>query len=306
MPAPMMSCPTATHKDDTNTHQKMKHNIDPNCRQFVKLICKLRKILGGDPEALDCMKLSLKYLNDESITIDPVVYHGANTVQEFFESMSKYWDCCDYDLLTMVIDATHNEEANKELNRFLQSKDSKMVTPVRKHSTSADLMVSQLPQLTAPDPELNEITEDMRQLHSHSGSLELPPNRVPLIVEVSLDHMTCGMYDRLKGVVASVLQTPRQALSLVGISKGSCILIWHVSEGIAARIKRIQLSPDDNYTLSQCAITMMSCGDDFLFNQPVSACVAVWMFVCFMHVSVCSHVSDKRDDSVTNAIHVHL
>lgn len=255
----------------------------------MKLICKLRKILGGDPEALDCMKLSLMTLKgyDESIAIDPKVYHGANTVQEFFESMSKYWNCCaDYDLLTMVIGATGNEEANKELNRFLQSKDSEMVIPVTKCSSPADLVVSQQPQLTAPDPKLSEETEDLEHLHNHSHSLELPPNRVPFIVEVSLDRMTCGMYNTIKDVVASVVRTPREALSLLGISEGSCILIWHVSEGIAAGIKRIQLSAYDDYTLSRCAITMMSCGDDFLFNQSVSVCVAVLVLVCCMCVCV--------------------
>jgi len=399
----------------------------------VRLILKLSSILSRDRESdaivLGRMKLSLAILKgqDESVGIDPEVYRGATTVQEFFEVMAKYWNCyADHDLLVMVIEATENEEAIGALQCFLQSKDPGMVIPLarcpdvpfrpacsgsetgrrlgssaeipkeekrmgdspqqiagrnaivleanqrkvcsisqkkscdpgdpppaleetsplegknalileanqkkvclvsqkkacdlpkssqddlppeqtatlektdlsqpadtdrtnsttpantsqqndngdqflecllaeeattRQRSSSTNLVISQQPQTMAPELEWND------DFHHHPDrSHELPPGRVPLVVEVGLDHMTCGMYDCLKDVVASVIKTPREALSLLGAFKGSCILVWHVSEQIAAGIKRIQLTPDDQEMLLQSAVMKMSCGEECLFS----------------------------------------
>lgn len=404
----------------------------------MRLILKLSSILSRDRESdaivLGRMKLSLAILKgqDESVGIDPEVYRGATTVQEFFEVMAKYWNCyADHDLLVMVIEATENEEAMEALQCFLRSKDPGMVIPLarcpdvpfrpacsgsetgrrlgssaeipkeekgmgdspqqiagrnaivleanqrkvcsisqkiscdpppaleetsplegksalileanqkkvcslsqkkacdlpkpsqddlppeetlektdlsqpadtdrtnsttpantsqqnddgdllesllaeeattRQRSSSTNLVISQQPQTMAPELEWND------DFHHHPDrSHELPPSRVPLVVEVGLDHMTCGMYDCLKDVVASVIKTPREALSLLGAFKGSCILVWHVSEQIAAGIKRIQLTPDDQEMLLQSAVLKMSCGEECLFSiteeELVSVCV---------------------------------
>ena len=421
--APTMSCATPDPQYDTSTRKK-KCSIDPQCRQFVRLILKLSSILSRDPEsdalALGRMKLSLAILKgqDESTAIDPEVYRGAKTVQEFFEVMSKYWPCyTDHDLLAMVIEATENKEAIDALKCFLQSIDTGTVVPVAKYpdapfrpacnnsgssvrskdrtavastgmlkggnglgdsplaiegkhaltsdanqqkacsvsqkkacelpqpsdnlppdlepkaafqkssaalsqsavtdpiipadisqqtpadtaqqsgkedqileglsdeaaatrqrSCSTNLVISQQPQLNAPDPESNEALEGLEHLHHHpSRSHELPPKRVPVVAEVSLSSITYGMYNCLKDVVASVLETPREALCLCGAFKGSCILVWHLSEEIAAGIKRVQLSPDDQEMLLQCAVMKMSCGEECLFSIAEEELVSVFV-----------------------------
>ena len=403
--APTMFCATADRKCDIST-QKKKCSINPKCRRFIRLIGKLSSILGRDPEsdalALGHMKLSLAILKgqDESIAIDPEVYRGAKTVQEFFKVMSKYWSCyTDHDLLAMVIEATENKEAIDVLKCFLQSKDPRAVIPVAKlpdapfwqvcndsgssvrgkqraagslqeiegkhaitseanqqkvlpalqkafelpqpeqkmtlqmisaalsraddmdpinfttpadisrqtpadpsqqsgkeekivgvpdetaatkqRSCSTNLVIGQQPQLNAPDPESSEALESLEYLHHHPvQSHELPPKRVPVVAEVSLSSITYGMYNCLKGAVASVLKTPREALCLCGTFKGSCIVVWHVSEEIAAGIKRIQLSPDDQTMLLQCAVMKMSCGEKCLFNIAEEELVSVCMCSC--------------------------
>ena len=423
----------------------------------MTLILKLSSILSRDRESdalvLGRMKLALATLKgqDESVGVDPVVYHGTKTVQEFFEVMSTYWNCyADHDLLIMVIEVTENKEAIDALHCFLKTRDPGMVVPLvrcpdvpfrpacsgneqgrrlgtaaeimkeengegvspqqiagrnaivleanqrkvcsisqkkpsdipessqddlpaeqkekpallqmegrsalileanqkrvcsisqkkacelpkasqdefcpeqkttsetdpsqladtdttnsttpadtaqqngngdefmesllaqetitRQRSSSSDLIISQQPQLMPPELELSE---HWQSLHHHPDrSHELPPGRIPLVVEVGLDHMTCGMYDCLKDVVASVCRTPRAAMSLLGAFKGSCILVWHVSEEIAAGIKRIQLSPDDQEMLLQCAVMKMSCGEDCLFNISEDELVSVCVCVC--------------------------
>ena len=240
---------TADHKHDTSM-QKKKCRINLQSLRFVELILKLSSILASDPEsealALRRMKLSLATLKgqDESTAIDPEVYQGTTTVEEFFEVMSKYWPCyADHELLTMVIEMTENKEAIDALKCFLQSNDPGTVIPV-----------------------------------ANSGrSLELPPKRESLVAEISLDYITCGMYKYVKGMIASALKTPNEALSLLEVVKGSCILVWHVSEEIAAGIKTIQLSPDDQEMLLQCAVTKMSCGEECLFSKRL---VSVYMYVC--------------------------
>ena len=108
------------------------------CRQFVKLIGKLSRILSKDPESdadvLHSMKLALATLKgqDESIAIEPDVYRGAQSVAEFFTVMAQYWNCYDdHDLLVTLIDSTENEEANSVLSNFLQSRDS-FIIPTEK------------------------------------------------------------------------------------------------------------------------------------------------------------------------------
>ena len=108
------------------------------CRQFVKLIGKLSRILSKDPESdalvLASMKLALATLKgqDESIAIEPGVYRGTQTVTEFFTVMASYWNCYDdHDLLVTLIESTENEEAISVLNNFLQSRDS-FIIPTKK------------------------------------------------------------------------------------------------------------------------------------------------------------------------------
>lgn len=112
--------------------------MPPQCRQFVKLIGKLSRILSKDPESdadvLASMKLALATLKgqDESIAIEPGVYRGTQTVTDFFTVMAKYWNCYDdHDLLKMLIEATENEEAISVLENFLQSRDS-FIIPTEK------------------------------------------------------------------------------------------------------------------------------------------------------------------------------
>ena len=65
-------------------------------------------------------------------------------------------------------------------------------------------------------------------------------------------------------------------MSLHEVYKGSCIIVWHVSKEIAAVIKKIQLSQDDQEMLLQCAILSLSCDDKCLFEiarkELVSVC----------------------------------
>ena len=119
------------------TSQK-KRRMSPQCRQFVTLINKLRRILSKDPdseEVLIRMKLSIGTLRgqDETISIEPEVYRGAENVADFFMVMAKYWNCYDdHDLLEMVIESTENKEAISVLSNFLQNKDREVIMPTEK------------------------------------------------------------------------------------------------------------------------------------------------------------------------------
>ena len=128
-PTPEMAPPTS---------QKPKR-MPQQCRQFVRLIGKLSNVLSKDPASdalvLGRMKLSIATLKgqDETISIEPEVYRGAQTVTDFFMVMAKYWNCYDdHDLLEMVIESTENEEAMKILNDFLQNRDRGVIMPTEK------------------------------------------------------------------------------------------------------------------------------------------------------------------------------
>ena len=102
---------------EINTLQQKRRHISPQCREFMKLISKLSRILGKDPESVDMlasMKLALATLKgqDESIAIEPEVYQDTETVTQFFTVMAKYWNCYDdHGLLVTLIDSTENEKA---------------------------------------------------------------------------------------------------------------------------------------------------------------------------------------------------
>ena len=353
-PTPEMTPPTS---------QKSKH-MPQQHRQFVKLINKLSTVLSKDPESdtlvLGRMKLSISTLKgqDESISIKPEVYRGAQNVTEFFMVMGQYWNCYDdHDLLEMVIESTENEEAMKLLNGFLHSRDRGLIMPMdkcpeapvqsacqgnssdsrpkdlapnafseiptskiadcekskenacqvqipseqptssqnsstqhecadtdlisqsdtsqqnnKKVVTTTDEPVTQQPKLSSgPDTKSNEC------FHYHPDDYnKLPPNRASLIAKVDCNQIASWMYSCVKNVVATVTGTPKPAMSLHGVYDGSCIIVWHVSKEIAAVIKKIQLSQDDQEMLLQCAILSLSCDDKCLFEidreELVSVC----------------------------------
>ena len=345
------------------TSQKSKRMPQP-CRQFVKLINKLSTVLSKDPESdtlvLGRMKLSISTLKgqDETISIEPEVYRGAQTVTDFFMVMAKYWNCYDdHDLLEMVIESTENEEAMKLLNGFLHSRGRGVIMPMDKcpeapfqstcqgnssDSRPKDLAASapseipaskiaddekckenacqvQIPseqptssqnsstqqqcadtnlipqsdssqqnnkkvvttmdepvtQSSGPDPESNEC------FHYHPDDCnKLPPNRASLIAKVDCNPIASWMYSCVKNVVATVTGTPKPAMSLHGVYEGSCIIVWHVSKEIAAVIKKIQLSQDDQEMLLQCAILTLSCDDKCLFEIAREELVSVCGWEC--------------------------
>ena len=132
-------------------------------------------------------------------------------------------------------------------------------------------------QSSTPNPESNEC------FHFHPGCCnKFPPNRASLIAKVDCQQMASWMYSCVKNVVATVTGAPKPAMSLHGVYEGSCIIVWHVSKEIAAVIKKIQLSLDDQEMLLQCAILSLSCDDKCLFEiareelVSVCVCVCVW------------------------------
>ena len=135
-----------------------------------------------------------------------------------------------------------------------------------------------------PPADTTQQPPDLQCLHHHPGcDHKLPPKRMPLIVEVGFDSITYGSYNYLKDVVASVLKIPKEAMSLQGVykgMKGSYIVVWHVSEGIAAEIERIRLSSDNQEMLLQCMVMKMSCGDVCLLNASKEELVSVCVCMC--------------------------
>ena len=148
----------------------------------------------------------------------------------------------------------------------------------KKVVTMTDEPVTQQPKLSSgPDTKSNEC------FHYHAGCCNtLPPNRASLIAKVDCQQMASWMYSCFKNVVATVTGTPKPAMSLHGVYEGSCMIVWHVSKEIAAVIKKIQVSLDDQEMLLQCAILSLSCDDKCLFEIAREELVSVcgWVGGC--------------------------
>ena len=139
-------------------------------------------------------------------------------------------------------------------------------------------------QSSAPNPESSEC---LQCFHFHAGCCNtLPPNRASLIAKVDCQQMASWMYSCVKNVVATVTGTPKPAMSLHEVYKGCCIIVWHVSKEIAAVIKKIQLSQDDQEMLLQCAILSLSCDDKCLFEIAREELVSVCGWVGGVEVGV--------------------
>lgn len=303
-----------------------RRRISPQCREFLKLISKLSRILSKDPESVDMlasMKLALATLKgqDESIAIEPEVYQDTLTVTQFFTVMAKYWNCYDdHDLLVTLIDSTENEEAICVLNSFLHSRDPRRNIPTEKcpeapfkspcldrskDSTTAFVEIGKdvhslreslqqiadtqnrffsVPQQILPPEEV----ESLQHFHYHPGcSNELPRNRVPVIAEVHVNQINGQMYGYVKSNTATVLNTPRSAMSLHGVYEASCLIVWHVSKQIAAGIKRIHLSPNDKEMLLKCKVLNLSCDDKCLFEIAREELVSVCVYMCVCLGGIC-------------------
>ena len=282
----------------------------------MKLINKLRRILSKDPDALVCMKMSIDTLReqereqDKSITIEPEDYNSAQTIDEFFKVMKKYWNCYDdHALLKMVIEETENKEANSELNAYLCNRNRDKIISMENCSecpfqspcggSSSDSTTAftemgrdgnglgdslqQIPDTqnrfsvtSLPQKE----DKSLQHFHYHPGSSNaLPRNRVPLAAKAFFNQINGRMHDRMKGIIATVLKMSRPGMSLWGIYPGCCVIVWHVSKEVAAGIKRIQLSHDDQEMLLQCGILTLSCDNKCLFTFPQEKLVSICLCV---------------------------
>ena len=307
-----------TSNSDQQPPSKKSKPMSPQCRQFVGLIIELSVILSKDPEpeaVLRRMKLSLATLNglDDSISIEKEVYHSAKTVEEFFEVMARYWNCYDdHALLETLIKSTHNKESIGVVNTFLQNSDPGMTIPQEKcpkcpfqspcSGESNDPMTAMgkdgdssgnsLQPIADAQHIFSSISQDslrpeesksLQRFHYHPDcSNALPPNRVPFLAKAYFSQINGRTYGHVKGIIATVLKMPRAVMSLWGIYPGCCVVVWHVSREIAAGIKKIKLSPDDEMQLLQCAILMLSCDNKCLFTFPKEKLVCVCVCVCVL------------------------
>lgn len=228
-----------------------KIEIDPLSQIFSELILNLCEILSKGPTlaALDCMKLSLAHLKnkDGATIIDSEVYKYTESVQEFFLSMTDYWNYYEHELLNEVIRATRNKEAIDTLQAFIETKNknSSMVMP------AAEELVD-----------------------------KLPTHRVPFVAKVDRECITQEDYKTIKRTVVASVEVPGQALSLSGPFQGSCILVWHISEEIAASINRISLLSYHQEELQKCAVIKIWCGHKCLFNMSKEELVSVFVCSC--------------------------
>ena len=168
----------------------------------------------------------------------------------------------------------------------LQCADTDLIPQSDKDAEKVVIMMDepvthQPKQSSTPNPESSEC---LQCFHFHAGCCnKLPPNRASLIAKVDCQQIASWMYSCVKNVVATVTGTPKPAMSLHGVYEGSCIIVRHVSKEIAAVIKKIQLSLDDQEMLLQCAILSLSCDDKCLFEiareELVSVCVCVCVWV---------------------------
>jgi len=227
-----------------------KTEIDPLSQIFSELILNLCEILSKDPAlaALSYMKLSLVHLKnkDGATIIDSEVYESTESVQDFFFSMRDYWNYYDHELLNIVIHATKNKEAIDALQAFIETKNK---------NPSTDVPVA--------------------------GELVVPPKRALLVAKADRDCITQKDYESIKHTVVTSFKVSGQALSSSGSFPGSCILVWHISEEIAASIKRISLLSDHQEELQKCAVIKIWCGHKCLFNVSKNELVSV--FVCCVY-----------------------
>ena len=152
--------------------------------------------------------------------------------------------------------------------------------PTSSQSSSTQLQCADTNLIPQSDKDAEKVEEPVTHqpsFHFHAGCCnKLPPNRASLIAKVDCKQMASWMYSCVKNAVATVTGTPKPAMSLHGMYKGCCMIVWHVSKEIAAVIKKIQLSLDDQEMLLQCAVLTLSCDDKCLFEiareELVSVC----------------------------------
>ena len=287
----------ATPEMPPQTSQRKSKRMSPQCRQFVRLIGKLSEILSKDLESgalvLGRMKLSIATLKgqDESISIEPDVYRGAQSVTEFFTVMAKYWNCYDdHDLLEMVIESTQNKEAIGVLENFLQSRDRGMIIPMDKCPEAPFQSPHQGNSSESRPKELRAGTST--EIPKGGASSEIPACKVDdgkenaCQVQIPLDQQTSSQNSCAQSQCADADLVPQSEI----LQQNNKKVVITVDEAVTQQPKQSSAPDPESNACLQCFHFHPGCCNKLPPNRASLIAkvdcpqIASWMYSCIKNV----------------------
>jgi len=247
-------------------------NLSETSELFQQLQQKVMDLLDHSPNALAKLKQVLASLvlplgkGKTAPLVEPLAYKNAQTVQELFRLMARYWNPLSTDLLALLLEASGCNSAASKVAEFVEARASKghLVLCIRQVPTLAsgenDLDVADLKTVhNAPVSELQSLHPAVfARLPEHK--ITTVRTTVRISVEVNKPLLCIGDYEEITAAVCGLFQIPKAALVYAGCSKAPLVLCWLVSnELVAYMFENVESS--GHRLLAESKVTGVAVGD---------------------------------------------
>ena len=180
------------------------------------------------------IKLKSSAVRDRQVPLfDPGIFEKVSTIDKLFETLSKYWELFDYDVLMYLVNTAECEAAIKVYDEFLTSFDSSVMSNY---------------QLI---------------LHYRKFNKEnVLPGTYKLRVKIAQDKCTAEIERKVKGIISEHFKLEKYALILKGIKQGCCELIYQISPSVKSYMLEYKIAGCDVLQLKAHMITVLGVDND--------------------------------------------
>ena len=202
--------------------------------EFAIMTKRIKQVLIDSNINVDSLIEQLRTMSAVKIKkvplLDEDVFMKIQSIDEFWKSLSRYWNLYDYDLLRFIIRITECEEANSVLQKFLSRIDPTMIE-------DANLVL-------------------------HCGEYQEEGSLKPTLrIKVNAEKCTFDVQRKAKEMVSRIYNLEKYVLRFKGIKQGCIELLYHASTAVMAYLLQCKITRTILAELSVCKIISIYIND---------------------------------------------
>ena len=161
---------------------------------------------------------------------DEEVFTKIKSVEEFWKTLSTFWNIYDYDILRFIIKITDCEDTQKALEEFFLRIDPTVIEDV--------------------DLELDCRVEQKEEWRKSK-----------LRIKINAEKCTFGIRKEIEEIVSTTYNLQRYALYFKGIKEGCIELIYHISRAVVTYLLQCKITGRILTEFSACKIISIYIND---------------------------------------------
>ena len=202
--------------------------------EFAIMTRRIKQVLIDSNINVDSLIEQLRTISAVKIKkvplLDEDVFMKIQSIDEFWKSLSRYWNLYDYDLLRFIIRITECEEANGVLQKFLSRIDPMMIE-------DADLVL-------------------------HCGEYQEEGLLKPTLrIKVNAEKCTYDVQRKAKEMVSRNYNLEKYGLRFKGIKQGCIELLYHISKAVMTYLLQCKITRTIFAELTTCKIVSIYIND---------------------------------------------